>query len=134
MELLRHPEFRAGFHDEARVMPDMLAWGLVEGVAMVKGGFSTGAALVMALLAFLLSARELPMPPALRRGLRYAPLGALMAVVLPEVVLEGGALPATLLDARIVAALVTATYASWRRTDMLGTIVVGMATYLLLRD
>ncbi|MFM2416011.1 MAG: hypothetical protein RL385_734 [Pseudomonadota bacterium] len=83
---------------------------------------------------FFLSARELPMPPALQRGLRYAPLGALMAVVLPEVVLDGGALPATMLDARIVAALVTATYASWRRTDMLGTIVVGMATFLLLRD
>ncbi|MFM2416012.1 MAG: hypothetical protein RL385_735 [Pseudomonadota bacterium] len=52
MELLRHPEFRAGFRDEARVMPGMLAWGLVTGVAMVKGGLSTGAALVMALLVF----------------------------------------------------------------------------------
>jgi predicted branched-subunit amino acid permease len=45
--LVRHPEFRRGMRDEAVLMPGMLAWGLVAGVAMVKGGLSVVLALVM---------------------------------------------------------------------------------------
>ena len=36
---------------------------------------------------FMLPERELPMPDWLRRGLKYAPLAALTAVIAPEVVM-----------------------------------------------
>lgn len=81
---------------------------------------------------FLFSRRELPMPQWLREGLRYAPLAALAAVVLPELVLPEGRLVTTLLDARIFAACAAAAYFWWRR-GILGTIIVGMVVLLSLR-
>lgn len=50
--LTTHPEFRRGWRDEGRVMPGMLAWGLVTGVAMVKGGLSVPMALLMSLTVY----------------------------------------------------------------------------------
>lgn len=81
---------------------------------------------------FLFTRREIPFPQWLREGLRYAPLAALAAVVLPEIVLREGRLIGTLLDARIFAALAAAAFFYWRR-GILGTIVVGMAVLLPLR-
>jgi predicted branched-subunit amino acid permease len=51
-DLLAHPEFRRGVLDVAPVMPGMLAWGTVSGVAMVKGGLSVPLALTMSLLVY----------------------------------------------------------------------------------
>ena len=81
---------------------------------------------------FLWSRRDLPLPPWLMRGLRYAPLAAMMAVVVPEIVMTQGRLIHTLQDARIYAALAGGAYFYWRR-GMLGTIVAGMAVLLPLR-
>ena len=81
---------------------------------------------------FLFTRRELPFPAWLREGLRYAPLAALAAVVLPEIVLRDGRLIGTLLDARLFAVAAGAAYFWWRR-GILGTIVVGMAVLLPLR-
>src|SRR5687768_14743849 len=81
---------------------------------------------------FFLSRRELVLPEPLQRGLRYAPLAALVAVIAPEIVLVDGALLNTPYDARLYAALLAAGYALWRR-DMLGTIGLGMAVLLGLR-
>jgi branched-subunit amino acid transport protein len=53
---------------------------------------------------FLLPQREWPLPDWLRKGLRYAPLAALTAVVAPEVVMTQGHLIDTLKDARLYAA------------------------------
>ena len=80
---------------------------------------------------FMLPARELPMPDWLRRGLKYAPLAALTAVIAPEVLMTQGALISTLQDARLPAVLCACAYYFWRR-GILGTIVVGMAVYLPL--
>lgn len=80
---------------------------------------------------FMIPERELPMPDWLRRGLKYAPLAALAAVMAPEVVMSQGALIQTLEDARLPAVVCSAVYYFWRR-DILGTIVVGMAVYLPL--
>ncbi|MBS0466985.1 MAG: AzlD domain-containing protein [Proteobacteria bacterium] len=80
---------------------------------------------------FMIPERELPMPDWLRRGLKYAPLAALAAVMAPEVVMSQGALIQTLQDARLPAVVCSAVYYFWRR-DILGTIVVGMAVYLPL--
>ena len=81
---------------------------------------------------FFLSQREVPIPGWLRQGLRYAPLAALAAVVMPEIVLLQGQLIGTWKDARVYAALAGAAYFWWRR-DILGTILTGMAVLLPLR-
>ena len=81
---------------------------------------------------FFLTEREIPIPGWLRQGLRYAPLAALAAVVLPEIVLTQGQWIGTWQDARVFAAVAGAGYFWWRR-DILGTILVGMAVLLPLR-
>ena len=81
---------------------------------------------------FLLTEREIPIPDWLREGLRYAPLAALAAVVVPEVVLTQGQLITTWQDARLYAATAGAAYFFWRR-DILGTILTGMAVLLPLK-
>ena len=80
---------------------------------------------------FMLPEREIPLPDWLRRGLKYAPLAALTAVIAPEIVMSQGALITTLQDARLPAVLCATGYYLWRR-GILGTIVVGMAVYLPL--
>lgn len=81
---------------------------------------------------FILPSRELPMPPWLQRGLRYAPVAALVAVVVPEVVMTDGRLLTTWQDARLFAAAAGIAWYFWRRS-ILGTIVVGTGVMLLLR-
>lgn len=81
---------------------------------------------------FLFPERELPMPMWLQQGLRYAPLAALVAVVAPEVVMTQGQLIDTWRDARLPAVSVASAYYFWRR-GILGTILSGTATLLLLR-
>ena len=82
--------------------------------------------------AFFLLKRELPIPEWLQQGLRYAPLAALAAVVLPEVLMTRGQLINHWQDARIFAALAGAADFWWRR-DILGTIIAGMVVLLPLR-
>ena len=81
---------------------------------------------------FLLPQREWPLPDWLRKGLRYAPLAALTAVVAPEVVLTQGQLIDSVKDARLYAATAGALWFFLRR-DILGTIVAGMIVFLPLR-
>jgi branched-subunit amino acid transport protein len=81
---------------------------------------------------FLITEREIPIPDWLREGLRYAPLAALAAVVVPEVVMTQGQLIGTWQDARLYAAATGAAYFFWRR-DILGTILTGMAVLLPLK-
>jgi branched-subunit amino acid transport protein len=81
---------------------------------------------------FFLLPRELPMPAWLMQGLRYAPLAAMAAIVVPEILTDQGRLLTTLADARPWAALAGAAWFFWRRT-ILGTILSGTAVYLALR-
>ena len=80
---------------------------------------------------FMLPERELPLPDWLKRGLKYAPLAALTAVIAPEIFMTQGALIGSLQDARLPAVLCATAYYFWRR-GILGTIVVGMLVYLPL--
>jgi branched-subunit amino acid transport protein len=59
-------------------------------------------------------------------------LAALMAVVVPEIVLVQGEIVSTWRDARLWAAAAGLACFFWRR-GILGTIVAGMAVYLPLR-
>ena len=81
---------------------------------------------------FLFSNRTWSLPHWAQRGLQYAPIAALAAVVVPEIVMTQGRLIGTLLDARLFAAAAGAAWFWWRRS-ILGTILAGMAVLLPLR-
>jgi branched-subunit amino acid transport protein len=81
---------------------------------------------------FLFSDRELVLPGWVQRGLRYAPLAALAAVIAPEVVMTQGHLIDTWQDARLYAVAAATAYFFWRR-GILGTILTGMAVLVPLK-
>lgn len=81
---------------------------------------------------FLVSQQEMVLPDWVKRGLRYAPLAALAAVVVPEIVMAQGQLIDTWKDARLYAAAAATGYFFWRR-GILGTIVTGMAVLIPLK-
>ena len=80
---------------------------------------------------FLFSNRTWSLPHWAQRGLQYAPIAALAAVVVPEVVMVQGHLIDTWQDARVYSAVVGAAVYFWRK-DVLYTIVAGMAVYMPL--
>ena len=80
---------------------------------------------------FLFSDKPWTLPGWAQRGLQYAPIAALSAVVLPEIVMSQGALIDTWRDARPYAALVGMAWFFWRG-GVFGTIVAGMLVYLPL--
>jgi branched-subunit amino acid transport protein len=80
---------------------------------------------------FFMSSKPWHLPGWAQRGLQYAPIAALSAVVVPEIVMSQGQLISTVLDARLFAAAAGAiTY--FRSKNVLLTIVLGMAVYLPL--
>ena len=80
---------------------------------------------------FLFSSKTWTLPGWAQRGLHYAPIAALSAVIVPEMVMTQGQLIATWQDARIFAVMAGLAWYYWRR-GLLGTIIVGMAVYLPL--
>ena len=84
---------------------------------------------------FFISSKPWKLPHWAQRGLQYAPIAALAAVIAPELVMTQGHLVAGWQDARIFAAVAGVAWFFWRRGSgqaVLGTIVVGMAVYLPL--
>lgn len=81
---------------------------------------------------FVLTDREIPIPAWLQQGLRHAPLAALVAVVVPEIVLTQGQFTGTWQDPRLFATAAGAAWWFWRR-GILGTIVCGTAVMATLR-
>ena len=84
---------------------------------------------------FFISDKAWQLPHWAQRGLQFAPIAALSAVVVPEVVVSHGALITTWQDARLFGAAAGVAFYAARRGQgqaVLGTIVVGMAVYLPL--
>ncbi len=84
---------------------------------------------------FFISDAPWTLPSWAQRGMQYAPIAALAAVVLPEIVMTQGIFIHSLADARIYGALAGAAYFFWRRGSgqaVLGTIVAGMSVYIPL--
>ncbi len=81
---------------------------------------------------FLFPEREIKIPGWLQRGLKVAPLAALAAVVVPEIVMTRGTLIATWQDARLPAVLAATLYYLWR-PGVLGPLLTGLAVFLPLR-
>ncbi|MGC1172967.1 AzlD domain-containing protein [Polaromonas sp.] len=80
---------------------------------------------------FFISSKPWTLPVWAQRGLHYAPIAALSAVIVPEIVTTQGQFIGTWQDARVFAALAGAAWFFWRR-GVLGTIIAGMAVYLPL--
>lgn len=80
---------------------------------------------------FFILDRPWGLPEWAHRALHYAPIAALSAVVIPEIVMSQGHLVSTWQEARLYAALAGGAYYFWRG-GVLGTMVVGMAVYLPL--
>ena len=104
------------------ICPDLWMLATIVGLACVT---------VLARSFFFLSAKPWSLPRWAQRGLQYAPIAALSAVIVPEIVMTHGHLVSTWQDARLYAAVVGAAWFFWRKS-MLGTLVAGMAVYLPL--
>ncbi|TFZ06871.1 AzlD domain-containing protein [Ramlibacter henchirensis] len=103
-------------------MSDVWTLAVITGLAVVT---------VVTRSFFFISSRAWALPRWAERGLKYAPIAALAAVVIPEIVTTHGQLIQSW-DARVFGALAGAAVFFWRRS-VLATIVAGMAVYLPLR-
>ena len=84
---------------------------------------------------FFISSKPWQLPHWAQRGLQYAPIAALSAVIVPELVMTQGHFIQSWQDARLFAALAGAAWFFGHRAQrqaVLGTIVAGMAVYLPL--
>jgi branched-subunit amino acid transport protein len=84
---------------------------------------------------FFISSKPWHLPHWAQRGLQYAPIAALAAVIVPEMVMTQGHFISTWQDARLFAVAAGAGWYFWRKgagQAVLGTILVGMAVYLPL--
>lgn len=91
---------------------------------------------VVARCFFFISEREWQMPRWAQRGLQYAPIAALTAVIAPDILMTQGQLAVPWRDPRVLSALVAAVFYFWRRKGSFAlplTIAVGMAVYLPLK-
>ena len=101
---------------------DLWMFGVIIGLAAVT---------VVARSFFFLSNQDWQLPHWAQRGLQYAPIAALSAVVVPEIVMSQGTIINTWQDARLFAAL-AGMLIYFARHDVLLTIIGGMAVYLPL--
>lgn len=72
------------------------------------------------------------LPPKLLHALRYAPAAALAAIIAPDLLVQGGTLNLSLMNPKLLAAII-ATLFFLRTRHLLGTIVVGMLMFSVLR-
>ena len=101
---------------------DLWMFGVIVGLSVVT---------VVARSFFFLSNQDWQLPHWAQRGLQYAPIAALSAVVIPEIVMNQCALITTWQDARLFAAA-AGVLVYFTKRDVLLTIIGGMAVYLPL--
>jgi branched-subunit amino acid transport protein len=80
---------------------------------------------------FLYSSKPWQLPNWVNRGLHYAPIAALSAVIVPEILVTQGQLLSSWHDAKLIAGLVGAVVYFWRKSVLL-TMSLGMVVYLPL--
>lgn len=81
---------------------------------------------------FFLFGDAIKLPPKVQHALRYAPAAALAAIVAPDLLLSGGAVSLSWMNPKLVAGMGAALFFMTTR-HLLGTIVVGMALFTVLR-
>lgn len=85
---------------------------------------------------FFFSDQDWQLPPWVRRGLPFAPIAALTAVIAPDITLPGGHWVLPWASAQAWSALATVGWCVWRRHDsqaLTASIIIGLAVYLVLR-
>lgn len=75
---------------------------------------------------------RLPLPEGLFRALKFVPPAVLAAIVVPGMLMPEGTIDVSPTNAYLVAGIVAGVVA-WRSKNVLITIVIGMALFLLLR-
>jgi branched-subunit amino acid transport protein len=75
---------------------------------------------------------RIEVPPLVRRALRFVPPAVLSALILPELLLPGGALDLSLGNVRLLAGTLAALVA-WRSRNALLAIALGMLALWVLR-
>jgi len=75
---------------------------------------------------------RIKVPPLVRRALRFVPPAVLSALILPELVLPGGALDLSLGNARLLAGTLAGLIA-WRSRNALLAIAAGMVALWILQ-
>jgi len=94
-----------------------------------------GAVSVLCRSFFLVFGSRLTLPAAVQRGIRYAPLGALVAVIAPEIALvrdQAGGHAFSAVSPQLWGGL-CASAAFWRWRSIIATVASGMAVYTAVR-
>ncbi|NMM36461.1 MAG: AzlD domain-containing protein [Glaciimonas sp.] len=81
---------------------------------------------------FFLLGNSVKFPPKVQHALRYAPAAALAAIVVPDLVLSGGAVTISLANPKLLAGIGAAVF-FMATQRLLGTIVVGMVLFTVIR-
>ena len=81
---------------------------------------------------FFLLGNAVKFPPKVQHALRYAPAAALAAIVVPDMVLSGGAVTISMANPKLLAGIGAAVF-FMATQRLLGTIVVGMALFTVIR-
>ncbi|TDR32226.1 AzlD domain-containing protein [Hydromonas duriensis] len=81
---------------------------------------------------FLLTPAHFEFSPMIQRALRYAPMAAIVAVIAPDVLMQGGAVDLSLHNKALFASALAGAAFMWRQSLLL-MIGVGMLVYTLLR-
>lgn len=81
---------------------------------------------------FFLFGHAVKLPPRLKHALSYAPAAAMAAIVVPDLVISGGAVELSLANPKLLAGIGGGVFFMATR-HLLGTIVVGMALFTVLR-
>lgn len=81
---------------------------------------------------FFLLGNAVKMPPWVQHALRYAPAAALAAILAPDLLLNGGEMTLPWTNPKLIAGII-ATLFFLRTRHLLGTIIVGMACFSVLR-
>lgn len=94
-------------------------------------GLLTLATIITRSSLFLLG-HAVKLPPKVVHALRYAPAAALAAIIAPDLLVQDGALNLSLLNPKLLGAIAAAIFFLSTR-HLLGTLVVGMLVFSLLR-
>jgi branched-subunit amino acid transport protein len=71
-------------------------------------------------------------PPLFQRAMRFVPVAVLTAIILPELVINNGALIPSPLNARLIAGGI-AIFVAWNTKNTVLTILIGMLAFWLLQ-
>jgi len=83
-------------------------------------------------LSFIALTGKFQFPAWLQRSLRFVPPAVLSAIIFPEILAHSGTIDPTLRNDRLIAGILAA-LVGWKTRSMLLTIIVGMASLLILQ-